>query len=446
MLPGRMRGRVGLSFVCRAIFAILVTCLCARSLPAAVDYLKLKQNLVRLEYGEAFSITGKAADIRLPSPKEPAVQRPITEFMKLSGVELKYQISGLPPVSKTGVVQPDGAFSAPVDRLPENAQVTFTFVFNGELTPAFVSQQLQELLTAQAFQDSVRSFFDAARGGVSDVARLKLREFATELAGIIRKQLPADVKVDDTKSLADLLAEKMADEQIAAHFANLGVRRDNAIHELNRRKPELVSEKTSPSELRGAVEKQVDSLTAAKQEPPPSLTQFAETYDNLLKLFPQQVRVASSFTSTAENVGVKDFEKYAGVDIGTIYIPRVQELRAFFTVNIYLGAVEDTPAPPEPGATGGAKFWSGLRQRLSLSVGMSLRDISGRSQERSQLLSNNAFLGAAGFRLNKYFRITAGDAIMRDKATNKLVHAFCLGPSIDVSAIQNLRILFGKVK
>jgi hypothetical protein len=77
---------------------------------------------------------------------------------------------------------------------------------------------------------------------------------------------------------------------------------------------------------------------------------------------------------------------------------------------------------------------------------MSVKDLSGRSDAKSQLSSNNAFMLGLGWRLNKYFRFTAGDALIRDKASNKIGHALFIGPSIDVSAIQNLRTLLGKVK
>lgn len=432
--------------VSRIVLCFLCLCWSAAS-AGSVDYVKLQKNLVRLEYGEAFSITGKASQVEV---KDQGEEKPISDYMKLTGLKLDYQVSGQASVSKTGEVSEDGSFSVAVDKLPENAKVTFRFLFTGELKGDYVSSKLQELLSGQAFPASVKSFFEAARGENTAVFKLKTKEFAEVLATILRKDLPLDLKVSEKEALADFLAKKLGEDLVLAAFLNLATRRQNAITFVNALAPDLklerVAEDVSMPQLRQAVKQQIDLMMAARKEVPASLTQYAETYDNLLKLFPKEVQIATSFTSVAEDVGVKDFEKYAGVDVGAIYIPRVQELRAFFTVNIYWGAVEDAPAPAGKPLKGPAKVGQWLQQRLSFSVGFSLKDLSGRAPEKSQVYSNSAFLAGLGFRLNKYFRFSAGDAIVRDRASNKLAHALYLGPSVDITALQNLRVLFGKLK
>jgi hypothetical protein len=229
--------------------------------------------------------------------------------------------------------------------------------------------------------------------------------------------------------------------------------------------------------------------------------------------------------------------------VGALYAPPVSTLRSFFTVNVYLGSVEDSPAPVTPcsadatptvrarqiadaqkrvedakaleqGATaelrtrqaalsalesavnkdpgavaraardvataqrladaatsarqqaeqaaadvlappGGKSqgractfwdswLWQVFQQRFSISGGISLGDISG--QQNPPFKQNYAFVFGAGWRINKYVRLFAGDLLYRNKNTDRMNHAFCFGASTDVAALGNITSLFGKVK
>jgi hypothetical protein len=146
---------------------------------------------------------------------------------------------------------------------------------------------------------------------------------------------------------------------------------------------------------------------------------------------------------------VCDLQKYAGFDVGALYAPRLNELRSFAMVHIYFGPVQlKTGGTPSPGPG----EW--LRQRTSLAFGMALKDISGATQ--SKISGENAFIYGLGFRLNKYFRLTAGGMLYRttlpavngstSPANGSLRQEFFIGPSIDVTAISALQSIFAKAK
>ena len=416
-------------------------------LAAPVDYAKLRDGLVRLEYGETFTIQGKTKDVNIAAGKDSAPE-PLSKFLVPTSLKLIYQVSGLTPIEKTGEIQENGTlFTVSVDKLPENAKVGFRFVFSGSLAPGFITTRMEQFLTDSRYTKIVDDFFQQAEGRGAPAVTQQLREFVNALAPLLSRDLPDVIKISDTETLAQNLTKKLADAEAVAPLLRLSRRYRNAKSFLK------ITEDISADALRKKVDEDIAGLQ--KKTPgdqiPIALSNYVQAHDELKKLLLDNViQIAATFVVSAD-AGVKDFEKYAGVDMGAIYIPRVQELRAFFTVNIYFGAVEDTPAPAAaPDArrrpTSRAVLGNALRQRLSLSFGMSLRDLSGRDPQKTKVEGNNAFVAGLGFRLNKYFRIVAGDALLRNKADNRIGHAFFIGPSIDVSAIQNLRVLFGKVK
>jgi hypothetical protein len=126
----------------------------------------------------------------------------------------------------------------------------------------------------------------------------------------------------------------------------------------------------------------------------------------------------------------QDLTKYAGFDTGALHAPRINELRQFYLVHIYpWGPVELNTGSKVPFA-----------QRWSLAVGASGADFS--VNPDSRIRNGKAFAYGLGFRLNKYFRVTAGAMVYRDAVTNRLASALCFGPSIDITALPGLTSIF----
>ncbi len=114
-----------------------------------------------------------------------------------------------------------------------------------------------------------------------------------------------------------------------------------------------------------------------------------------------------------------ELEKYAGLDAGVLAAPRLGEIQAATLVAIYpFGPVEFA----EP------RKW----QRLSLNLGVS--SFNGRQ----------AYFYGAGFRLNRFFRVSVGALVYRRANETAFRQEFALMPSIDLSALPGLSSLFSR--
>ena len=157
-----------------------------------------------------------------------------------------------------------------------------------------------------------------------------------------------------------------------------------------------------------------------------------ENHDKLIpKTQPADDKPADDMPTDSTSI-----EKYAGFDIGAMHLPAIDELRGFYTVNIYFGAVGETPEP---------FFSKDVLKRLSLVAGGSFKDISGASQ--SKIKGHNAFLIGLGLRMNKLFRINAGFSFYRSSdpsAESSLKRAFYRGISIDISQFPILKSIVEK--
>jgi len=126
----------------------------------------------------------------------------------------------------------------------------------------------------------------------------------------------------------------------------------------------------------------------------------------------------------------QDVNKYAGFDVGALYAPRISELREFNMVHIYPWG------PVELDTSGKIPFTN----RWSLALGASIGDLS--SNGKSRVKSDKAFVYGVGFRINKYFRVTAGGMLYRDTVGNRLLNEGFIGPSVDITAFSALKQIF----
>ncbi len=403
---------------------------------AAVNFRDLPHT--RLPYGEAVTIAGTLSGLTVKVEEAgQEVDKILTDFMLVTKVALTYTVSGLAPVNVEGNLNGDN-WSVVTEKLPENAQVKFRFQFSGQLKEAFVKTVLNNLFTDPRFKLELDAFYALAAQRDAAVQVAGARNFLEKLAPVVESLLPAAFKA---------AAKNVTPAALVYPLANLKTN----LQDMAANNVPGITAGMPPAAARDAVAAyertlgRTTELTLAdalaekdsvKRGAMMSAAMFNENYtklsDALTKAVVVEFEVSSDLTALAE---VKDFEKYAGLDYGAVYLPRVDALRQFFTINVYFGAVEDRPL----GVTGPAEWF---RQRLSLTFGMSVGDLS--SQASSKIKGDNAFLYGLGFRLNKYFRITAGAAAFRDRRNDRLSHGFMVGPSIDLTAFRYIRTIFGK--
>lgn len=128
-----------------------------------------------------------------------------------------------------------------------------------------------------------------------------------------------------------------------------------------------------------------------------------------------------------------DLQKYAGFDAGAVYVPRLNELRDSLTAHIYLFG----PVDLDPNGVANVNW----KNRLSIAIGATRGEIS--ANANSRIANNQAYLYGVGFRLNKYFRVSAGGLLYRDaKPGSGLLNELFIGPSIDLTALPGLKQIF----
>ena len=409
----------------------------------------------RFPYGEAVTITGNLSGTLSNNPI----------FVQVEALLVKSRVSGLPDTQFDGSIEGD-VWRVTVGPFPENAVATLSFSFSGKITDQQAQTLIGKLQADADYQIAIAHLLQEAvplpdeANEVYDVRRAAAFETVAESAAeALRKNLPSGLKLAEGDE--DLVAAFLSDlrsPQLLAALSRLDVR-------ANELRAELFSacgrENISPCPVKEEDTYPLGDLLELAADPrfaSDKLVKRAKTVAKKRTLDPLVKLIAENFVAQLDvdldlsrTVAVKDFEKFAGIDVAAIYLPSLDELRSFATLNIYFGPVEDTPAPTMGNGRGWAKF---LQQRLSLTLGVSTGDISGRSDDdkfsnnktQARISGNHAFLYGFGFRLNKHFRLTFGGSMFRNSSANTIDHALFVGSSVDLTGFKFLRSLVGKNK
>lgn len=423
----------------KSLFCLILTSFCG------AEIIPFK-GIARLPAGEAITLQGDLGDVKAEQiggyQSDPELNgKSLADLIDVSTLKLTYKVVGVEARESNGTVT-SGKWSVGLDPLPENGTVTLALAFGGSPT-------LEVVREAQARVFSLEHLdFSAAK---TDEERRKLSgKFMGEAAELVKNALPAwmhaGVKQEEVAGLVEVLdtlshipewVREMRDLLSGRRIENLDLTSADTIRELLRYQPPA-----DPPQDVSAVE----------------WTKFRAAHARFLAGYPRTsaaftraltARITTSLTMVAAS-GVKDFEKYASVDLGVAWIPGIEDLRTFVTINVYLGRVEEKPY-----FRGG--LLEAMRQTVSFTGGYAFADISGSDPQKALYRSNNAFLVGVGLRLNKYFRIVGGTALYRHELLNppaagsvaeslqgRLRTAGFVAASIDVTALPNLRLLFGK--
>jgi hypothetical protein len=429
---------------------------CKSTISGAIAYTDLKSEKVSLPYGTAFAITGDVTQVQLAGGALNALITPQSvtgDYAASDGTKGDMANS---PVAGT-------SWNVSVGKLSPDTGVTINFRFTGPLSAGVVQAVLDEMLGDPAYQAALSQFIDSALGK-SAAAQLSATTLLSQAAAAVvtsalgRRGLAPKNPEDLKTALATALLNNIEpifnlDGQISSVrnpyssiAAGLGLSQDDLVA----LPPQLLADK-----LKGI---DYSKVSAAMQDTARQMVdQFLKTYQNAAAGLSNGLKGALFTGSSSLAVGsdqatdvVCDLQKYAGFDVGALYAPRLSELRSFAMVDVYLGPVQLRTGATPPKA--GIGEW--LHQRVSLAVGVALKDLSGSTQ--SKISGENAFAYGLGFRLNKYFRITAGGLLYRttlpaengstSPANGSLRQEFFIGPSIDVTALSALQSIFAKAK
>jgi hypothetical protein len=325
----------------------------------------------------------------------------------------------------------------------ESDQVQLQIVAKGPIK----SERLAQLLiNDERVGGLLDSFFSEARGKSSDEVDRLLETYGRRLAEIVEKTLPAGISISGEKA-GDLLRrafQKPATINLMARYNDALWLRNDSWQERLRKLPQPtpLAVKTLIEQLQKQIEQlEDDELKRLLSSPESVLYRFKADYDEMQKAL-SEIDLQSAFDlagSVFEAATVEYLQKYAAVDVASLWIPRLNEMRAFAVLNLYWGPVGLVP----PKLSDGVRHW--LLDRLSLAFGYSLKNIS--STHATKIRGNNVWIYGIGFRFNRYFRISAGGALYRGVAPDSgLRNDFIVGPSLDITAMEYFRTIFAKIK
>jgi hypothetical protein len=431
---------------------------CKSTVSGAIAYTDLKSQKVSLPYGTPFAITGDVTQVQLAGGILNTLITPQTvtgDYAASDGVR-----GDLTSSSVTGT-----AWTVNVGKLGADTSVTINFHFTGPLSATTVQAIFDEMAADPSYQAATAQFVDSALGKTASAqvaaTTLLSQASATVVTSVLsRKGLtaknPDDLKtalgaalLNRIEAIFNLNGQTSSVQSSIFHVAEgLGISAD-ALKALT---PQSLAEK-----LKAIDYSKVSTDKATQDSTKQIVDQFLKTYQNAVGGLSDGLKGALFTGSASLAVGSDqatdvacDLQKYAGFDVGALYAPRLSELRAFALVDIYFGPVQLKTGSTPPKA--GLGEW--LHQRTSLAFGMALKDLSGST--KSKISGQNAFVYGLGFRLNKYFRLTAGGMLYRttlpaangstSPANGSLRQEFFMGPSVDLTALAALQTIFAKAK
>jgi hypothetical protein len=375
----------------------------------------------KLPYGKSVTLTGQLSDFKCGT-------QAISDVLAISGVSASYLGQTSPPGSGTIT---GNTWTVSLGSLPADATINLQLKITGKLTPATADEITRELLSDPRFIGAVRGFFAATNDQPSSPvtsamaaqeAEMALNSISAKdgaLTQILGRLLPSCTVATDvtTAAMVGLRANETALLNIQTRVSDLLA-------------PGVNLTGLDPHVSAGDAYKYVQSLSG-QQADSAVVKLFKRDYEAILGAFGVEVVAQlNQGVELTQLTDTADLNKYAGFDAGAIYVPRINELREFYMVHIY------PFGPVELDTSGGVP----LKARWSIALGASIGDLSGNASSRVK--SDKAFVYGVGFRINKYFRISAGAMLYRDAKGNGLLNEAFIGPSIDISALPGLKQVF----
>lgn len=404
---------------------------------ARVEFSQLASpNVPPLPYGEPIVIYGTLDDIHV------GLNEPVTDWIEITNLEVRYSAESAADGTATAFIR-DKQWTATLTPLPISSYVHITLSAKGSITPSRLDRIVDSILDSPRIRDARIEFEAAAYGQPLLIQQAAYDRFSSTVRAIVYETLDnASIQLVDPRRAASPLQSQAADDLSEAFNAlfNLDEFRRTAVN------AGVVSAEDSFS---AAYEK-----TSAYQVPAQNVAncdlvrecRVSDRYNKAYARVHRAIRAEIKDELTAEvsvvaeaqaSALVQDLQRYAGLDIGTLYSPGAEELRSFMLVNIYFGAVDDKPLPLSTN-----QWLRTLQTRASLTVGYDLGDMS--DNQDSDIDGDNAYALGLGFRLNKYFRLSGGKMYYRSKDSGRIEDDGFAAISLDITAFKALQSLVTK--
>lgn len=376
-----------------------------------------KTDRPRIPYGEVVTIHGSIADFDKAGEK-------YSEWMDLSDLSVTSRIGSTSTTTEARISADHREWEFDLEALPAKSLLRLDLKAVLRPSQAGAKKVVEKALQDDRFKTAVETFFRAAKEKDAVVAEVETK-FFNELGVVLKDAFPEFLAVSEVP----IRAQPAVRDKLGA-LLNLRQNLKDLEGVLD------VTKETSASQAYEAVKKKKTD----KESDERARRSFVSAYEDAtaaLNALVESVRQTVTVTHSVptSSLSTSDLQKYAGIDYAALYVPNSEELRQFVLANIYWGSVDDLPA-----ALNVKERW--FQSRISLSVGWCIGDLS--NNQNSDIDGNNAFALGIGFRLNKYFRLSAGSMQYRSKADGSLRGDPFFGISIDVTAFDALKGLVSK--
>jgi len=385
----------------------------------------------KLPYGGNVTLAGQLSDLTCGT-------QPISNVLNITGIAVSY-LGQTSPAATATIASGSNTWTVPLGSLPADTAVNLQLKVTGNISAAKQSEIVGDLMADASFQRSLKGFLQSANGQTSvfsqdlQIMLNSISDKSGALTNALQSVLPSCVVATDVTAAA---VKGFAG---STGFINLPLRVTEFGKAIAPKTLDGYDEKMSAAELDAFIKASNGKYASSKTALTVSELSFVQArekdfqkaYQSALSAFGGDVvaqlnqGVVLSQSSTTQ-----DLSKYAGFDAGALYAPRINELRGFYMAHIY------PTGPVDLDTSGKIPFLD----RWSIAIGASTGDIS--SNGASRVKGDKAFVYGLGFRINKYFRVTAGGMLYRDAVGNRLLNEFFVGPSIDITALPGLQSIF----
>jgi len=384
-----------------------------------------------LPYGEQITLVGRLSDFNKDNYK-------LEEWTSLSSITANVKFAAGKPQYYVGRVDKTEAnWSIQLGTFPTATTIRIRFVITGNLSKSKAFVIFKDVVADKKYYEEVGQFIKKSSGKSEREMYVLSAGLINSIYELIQDKVPAAFRSKKLKTVsAGELQKDVELRKTILLMSNFDryIKKVTSIKELKQTEQNNLDD--IKSYLDGIKEKQSKKYQKNKEV----IDEYIEEYVkleksllNMINLMSTKVETTIEITTTAI---VSDIMKYAGIDYGVVLAPPIDELRQFLLISVYWGPVDDSPP----------KFNSGWRRyvqnRLSLTVGYDLGDLSGNSN--SEILDKNSYSIGVGYRFNKYVRLSLGTLFYRSSDSNELRNVGYGSVSIDLTAYDALKGLVAK--
>jgi hypothetical protein len=430
---------------------------------ACISQIAWAQSDQPIEFTKEFKF--KKTDIRLPFGKKILISGAVEPLV--TSLTVYWIVNSNEANTKANIK--NGGWTAIVGPFPAGQSVIFRFEIISTLSEkerADIKKQVQNALNSfvnKVFSEKVdmtpEEFKAYTEPKLMEVMPPELKKFMSPTGKSFYDIITKEILSLDTKKLLDKVINKIADRNSASKdiIKNIkSIKEDfldkkefmdvlkkfsqeekerledakmnpkNIPQDINKMK--ILSDAVDKSDLESQKKEKLKNILLDLNVRQNDLRNINEELDELINDITDKVslKIDESAQIAQTTAEVSDLEYYAGFDVAELIVPNEAVVSSFFTINIYTKRMEVDLSPKS------------FLDRFSLTTGIGLTTSGIKSDGPVYYLG-------AGYRFNRYFRITAGGTFFKKVNKQKFKCDLTLGFSLNFRLFGDLLKIFNSI-